>query len=56
MGKKIKCSLTPWGRKSKDQGGERNKRSCNYIHPCKSKLGGNGRRKGKWNGLALAIR
>ena len=34
MGKKIKCSSTPRGRKSKDQGGgERNQRLCNYIHP-----------------------
>ena len=34
MGKKIICRLAPRGRKSKDQGGERNQRSCNYIHPC----------------------
>ena len=34
MGKKIRCSSTPRGRKSKDQGGERNQRSCYYIHPC----------------------
>ena len=38
MGKEIIYRLAPRGKNSKDQGGERNQRSCNYIHPCSQAL------------------